>query len=159
MKKFAAISLAALALSGVANASWFLDDNDKWSEPECWYNPDCNPYDPWDPRYWAEEMDSFWNDDNDEWLYYGRPGFGGPYGPYGPPMAAPYGAPMPYGPRPPMMGPYGPRMPYGAPAPMGPPGAAGAPVPPAAGPYGAAPYGPRPMPMMPNAPRPNYGAP
>lgn len=101
MKKFAAVSLAALALAGTVNASWFGNDSDKWSDPECWYNPDCNPYDPWDPRYWAEEMDSFFNNNNDIYGPYGpMGGFGGPYGrpmmPYG---AAPYGAPpaMPYG--------------------------------------------------------------
>jgi len=50
MKKFVAVSLAALVLAGTANASFF-GDNNKYDDPECWYNPDCNPYDPWDPRY------------------------------------------------------------------------------------------------------------
>jgi len=145
MKKFAAVTLAALALAGTVNASSFFGSSDKYSDPECWYNPDCNPYDPWDPRYWMEEMDSFWSNDNNY-------GYGGPYGgyggPYGRPMG-PYGAPMmPYGGGygAPMMPYGGAPMPYGAPAPMGPQGPAAAPAP-----Y-AMPYGPRPMP----APQPQY---
>lgn len=133
MKKFAAVSIAALMFVG-APAHAFFGDSDKYSDPECWYNPDCNPYDPWDPRYWMEEMDSFWNDSND----YG-------YGGYGGPMGGPYGRPMmPYGGMPGAM-PYGaPAMPYGAPAPAAPYGMPYRPQMPA--PYAAPRPAPRPAP-------------
>lgn len=139
MKKFAALTLAAFAALGATQASaFFFDNNDKWSEPECWYNPtDCNPYDPWDPRYWMEEMDSMWSDDDD---YYG-------YGPYGMPG-------MPYGNQ---MNPYMRQMnPYGYQAPAAPQAQA-----PAAGntaPQAAAPAQPQNnMPYMPyNMPRMPY---
>ncbi len=119
MKKLTVLTLllAGLVVGANASASWFDSDNN-----ECWYNPyNCNPYDPWDPRYWFEEMEDFFNDNDD---YYG---YGGGYG-YPPryPMAPPY---MPYPMAPNMPAPYTPaapgylpRSPYAAPpAPPAPP--------------------------------------
>ena len=110
MKKFIAISVFSAFLMGAAsNASaFFWDDDDDW---KCWgpYGkiPDCNPYDEWDPRYWMEEMEQTWDDDDDYYGGYGGyRGYGAPYGGgYGAPYGGGYGAP--YG------GGYG--APYGAP--------------------------------------------
>ncbi len=116
MKKSFAMSLAAIAVmtvSSSASAFFWDDDNDY----KCWgpmgpYGPkipDCNPYDEWDPRYWMEEMEQTWDDD-DDYGYggYGMPyggGYGMPYGGgYGMPYGGGYGAPAPYGPPP---APYG----------------------------------------------------
>lgn len=145
MKKFAALTIAAFAAVASTNAMAFFDSKNKWEEPECWYNPyDCNPYDEWDPRYWMEEMESMFNDDDDY--------FGGPFGGYGMPFGG--GGPMmPYGGAPTM--PYGPRpmMPYGAPVPPAPAAPQAAPQAP-----GYAPRAPYPMPYgMP--PMPYRGAP
>lgn len=111
MKKFAITTLLAAGLAISANASAFWD-NDNY---ECWGNPyDCNPYDPWDPRYWFEEMENVFDDDD-----YGHPM---PYG-YAPgyqavPGQMPYQMPyMP--PRPPYYGPHAPR-PGMVPAPVAP---------------------------------------
>jgi len=115
MKKFAALSLAALTTLSVTNASAFWNSNDKYNEPECWYNPyDCNPYEPFDPRFYFEEMKNMFDNNNN----YG--GYGYPYGqmPYGqmPYGAAPQGQPaMPYAPRMPM--PYYPQAPMAPQAP------------------------------------------
>ena len=140
MKKFAAVTFAAVAALASTSALAFFDSKNKWEEPECWYNPqDCNPYDEWDPRYWMEEMEQMWNDDN----------YGGGYGmPYGGPMGGPMGGyGMPYG---------RPMMPYGAP--MQPPAAM--PQAPAQGAPMAPPYGMPYMPRMPyQAPRPAAPAP
>lgn len=162
MKKLAALSFAVAAslAAGSANA-FFFDSKNKWEEPECWYDPGCNPYDEWDPRYWLNEMEDMMNSDDDYPFF-------GPYGPYGPmmgpygrPPMMPYGAPMPYGPPGVAPGPmpYGPPgaapMPYGppgaAPMPYGPPPAAPTPRPPM--PYGAPGYGPKQPPAAPQ-PRP-----
>ena len=99
--------LMALGLMTAATSSYaFFWDNDDW---ECrgpfGEIPGCNPYDEWDPRYWMEEMEEMWNDDDD--YGYGRGGYGMPYGagyqqPYG------YGYPQQ---------PYGYPQPYAAPAP------------------------------------------
>ena len=72
MKKLAAISFAAVAALASTSALAFFDTKEKWEEPECWYNPhDCNPYDEWDPRYWMEEFEQMWDDDD-----YGYGGYG-----------------------------------------------------------------------------------
>ena len=101
--------LMALGLMTAATSSYaFFWDNDDW---ECMGPfgeiPGCNPYDEWDPRYWMEEMEQEFDDDDD---YYRYGGYGSPYGPppgygyggygpgpgYGPPPGyAPQPAPMP----------------------------------------------------------------
>ena len=103
MKKIIALSVfSAFIMTIATNASAFWgSDNDY----ECWgpYGkiPGCNPYDEWDPRYWMEEMEDMFDDD-DDYRYggYGMP-YGGGYGaPYGGGYGAPYGggyAPAPYG--------------------------------------------------------------
>jgi hypothetical protein len=88
MKKIIAVSVFAVFMMGaVSNVSAFWGNNNDW---ECMgpfgQIPGCNPYDEWDPRYWMEEMEDMW-DDNDD--YYGG-GYGRPYGGYG-------GYPQPYG--------------------------------------------------------------
>ena len=86
-----AISLLLAATSSYA----FFGNNNDWGGP----GGNWNPYDEWDPRYWMEEMENEWDDDDD----YGRGGYGGPYGGYG----GPYGPPPGYG------GGYGPPPGYG----------------------------------------------
>ena len=147
MKKFAALTLAAATALVSTSALAFFDSKNKWEEPECWYNPqDCNPYDEWDPRYWMEEFEQMWDDDDYGYGYGGPMGFGGPMGGYGMPYG---GAPMMPGYGQPMMPGYGqpmaPRMPM---APQGMPQAPaqGAPAP-------RMPYG------MPYQPRMPYAAP
>jgi hypothetical protein len=91
MKKLLALSVfSAFVLGATTNASAWWDSND-W---ECYgpYGkiPNCNPYDEWDPRYWMEEMEDMFDDDDEDYYRYGG-GYGGmPYG-------GGYGAPMPYG--------------------------------------------------------------
>ncbi len=119
MKKLIAVSVFTAFIMGVASnasASWWGSDDDY----ECWgpYGkiPGCNPYDEWDPRYWMEEMEDVFDDDDDYYRYggYGAPGYGysGPGPGYG------YGAPA-YGgyPQPYYQQPYGGGYPYAAPAP------------------------------------------
>lgn len=140
MKTFvrSAAALFFLLSATGAQAGWFWDDDD-W---RCWgpYGkiPGCNPYDEWDPRYWMEEMEDFFDDDD----YYG-PGYGP--APYGPPPGF-YGRPAPYGPPPG----YAPRPGF-APAPYGPPPGYAPPPPPAYGPgYGPGPrFAPPPAPQRP----------
>ncbi len=90
MKKLIAASVFSALLLGAGNASAFWGSNNDW---ECRgpYGdiPGCNPYDEWDPRYWMEEMEDMWDDD-DDYRYggYGNQGYGNPYGggygnPYG----------------------------------------------------------------------------
>ena len=78
LRFFMAISLLLAATSSFA---WF-GGND-WGG----YGGDWNPYDEWDPRYWMEEMEQEWDDD-DDYYRYGPGGYGGGYGPgyggYGP---------------------------------------------------------------------------
>jgi len=129
MKNLIAASVFSALLLGAGNASAFWGGGNDW---ECRgpYGeiPGCNPYDEWDPRYWMEEMEDMWDDD-DEYGYggYGR-GYGNPYGggygnnPYGGGYGNPYGGGYgnPYGggyaPAP---APYG-YNPYAAPAPVAP---------------------------------------
>ena len=145
MKKFAAISLAAAAALASSSAlAFFGNSDDNYGDPECWkkgyYDADeCR--DEWDPRYWMNEFEDIWDNNDDELYRYG--GFGGPM------MGGPYGGPrMPYG------GGYGaPMMPYG--------GGYGAPMMPYGGGYGA-PMAPRygaPAPVAPYGQRPPYAAP
>ncbi len=117
MKKLIAASVFSALILGAGNASAFWGGGNDW---ECRgpYGdiPDCNPYDEWDPRYWMEEMESVWDDDDDNYRGgYGSPyggGYGNPYGggygnygggygnPYGGGYGNPYGggyAPAPYG--------------------------------------------------------------
>jgi len=95
MKKVIAASVVSAFLMGLAgNASAFWGSDDDW---KCWGPmgkiPGCNPYDEWDPRYWMEEMEDIWDDDDE----YGYGGYGGGYRPggYGMPYGGGYG--MPYG--------------------------------------------------------------
>ena len=111
MKNIIAVSMFVLFLMGAASsASAFWGGDDDW---KCWGPmgevPGCNPYDEWDPRYWMEEMEDMFDDDDN----YGYGGGGGPwnngpwsnnrgYAPYGGGYNnyAPYGggyAPAPYG--------------------------------------------------------------
>lgn len=85
-------ALFALVLlsSATTSSAWFGNNNG-------WGN-NWNPYDEWDPRYWMEEMENAFDDDD----YYGGPYGGGPgygYGPYGggPGYGAPYGGGPGYG--------------------------------------------------------------
>ncbi len=121
MKKLIAISVFTAFIMGVASnasASWWGSDDDY----ECWgpYGkiPGCNPYDEWDPRYWMEEMEDMFDDD-DDYYRYGGYGYGAPAYGYGAPGYG-YGAPAPaYGgyPQPYYQQPYGGGYPYAAPAP------------------------------------------
>ncbi len=127
MKKLIAVSVFTAFIMGVASnasASWWGSDDDY----ECWgpYGkiPGCNPYDEWDPRYWMEEMEDVFDDDDDYYRYggYGAPGYGysGPGPGPGPGPGYGYGAPAPaYGgyPQPYYQQPYGGGYPYAAPAP------------------------------------------
>ena len=97
LRLFVALSLLLAASSSYA---FFGGDN--------WGGNNWNPYDEWDPRYWMEEMENEWDNDDD---YYGRgpygygggPGYGGygggpGYGGYGGgPGYGGYGGPAPYG--------------------------------------------------------------
>ena len=110
------MSVFALTMVSATGTSlaWWNGDNDYGP----WGGGDWNPYDEWDPRYWKEEMENEWDNDDDHYRrgYYGGPygGYGGPYGGYGAPYGggyAPYGgygygAPAPYG------GGYGPSRGY-----------------------------------------------
>jgi hypothetical protein len=68
------------------------------TQASAWWGGGWNPYDPWDPRYWAEEFfgGSGWGGyGGGPWGYGGRPwGYGGPWGGYGYPYYGGYG----YGP-------------------------------------------------------------
>lgn len=121
-------AIMALFLLSFATASQAWWGNNGWGN-------DWNPYDVWDPRYWIEEMDNEFGNDN----WGGGGPWGGPYGggPWGGPgyYGGPYGGPGYYG------GPYG--GPYGAPF-----GPAYGP-----GPYGPPGYAPQPAPAPAPAPR------
>jgi hypothetical protein len=93
------VSLFAVALLTAAGTSmaWWNDDDDYYGGP---WGGDWNPYDEWDPRYWMEEMEDIWDDDDDWYRYVGY-GYG-PYGGYPPYGGGYYGAPYgggyaPYG--------------------------------------------------------------
>lgn len=123
------VSTGSFAWGG-GNNNWGPFGNNGWGNNGRGNN--YNSYDEWDPRYWMEEMENTFDDDN---YYGGGPnGYGGPgpygpppgyYGPnpYGPPQGyAPNNGPRSYGPPPGYRPNYGPR-PYGPPpgyAPRGP---------------------------------------
>jgi len=134
MKKIIAVSVFSalmLGVAGSASASWFSSSSDECYGP---YGkiPNCNEYDEWDPRYWMEEMEDMFDDDDDDYRYgrgYGQPyggGYGQPYGggygqPYGGGYGQPYGggyAPQQYAPAPYYGGGYAQpqSQPYYAPA-------------------------------------------
>ena len=75
------------------------------TQASAWWGGGWNPYDPWDPRYWAEEFfgGSGWGGyGGGPWGYGGGPwGYGGPWGGYGYPYYGGYG-----------YGPYGYGVPY-----------------------------------------------
>lgn len=108
MKKPLSGVLALLLLSAASTSMAWWNDNDHGP----WGGGNWNPYDEWDPRYWMEEMENEWDDDDDYYRRgYGAPyggyyGYGAPYGGYGAPYGG-YGAP--YG------GGYAPYGGYGAP--------------------------------------------
>jgi hypothetical protein len=128
LRLFIAVSILLAATNSFA---WFFDDDDWECMGPFGKIPGCNPYDEWDPRYWMEEMEQEFDDDDDYYRYgpYGGygPGYGyGSYGPYGyAPYGPGYGGYAPYG-----YAPYGPGYGY---APYGPG-------------YGYAPYGYAPAP-------------
>jgi len=142
MKAIFRLALAiSLLLAATSSYAWFGNNNR-------WGGGDWNPYDEWDPRYWMEEMENEWDDDDD---YYG-PGYGGygpGYGGYGPGYGGygpGYGGYGPgYGGYGPGYGGYGPGYGYGP----GPgyggygPGYAPAPAPYAAPPQQTAPAQPQ----------------
>jgi len=130
IRLFMAISLLLAATSSYA----FFGGND-WDD---WGGRNWNPYDEWDPRYWMEEMEQEWDDDDD---YY-RGGYGPGYG-YGPGPGYGYGPGPGYG-----YGGYGPGPGYGY---GGGPGYG----------QGYAPYGYAPAPQQQYAPAPQqqYDAP
>ncbi|MCP5438221.1 MAG: sulfur globule protein CV1 [Chromatiaceae bacterium] len=70
------------------------------SQASAWWGGGWNPYDPWDPRYWAEEFfgGSGWGGyGGGPWGYGGGPwGYGGPWGGYGYPYYGGYGYGVPY---------------------------------------------------------------
>lgn len=91
MKKIFGISLGALLLAASLSANAWWGGN-SWGNNGYW---DDNDWPVFTPMYWMEEMFDVWDDDYD---YYGGPGYGygAPYGGYryGSPYAAPYGAPV-----------------------------------------------------------------
>lgn len=96
--------LAVAFLTVASSASAFWGSNNHW-------NGFGNPYDEWDPRYWAEEMEDFFNDND-----YGPRGFAPYGGGYG---YAPYQnqfAPQAYGPYGYAQPPQATQAPYGYPA-------------------------------------------
>jgi len=113
MKAILRLAMAfGLSMAATSSYAWFWDNNDWECMGPFGEIPGCNPYDEWDPRYWMEEMDQEFNDDDDYYRYGPGYGYGGPYGGYGP-----YGPPPGYG-----YGGYGPGygyapQPYAAPAP------------------------------------------
>ena len=54
LRLFMAISLL---LAATGSYAFFGNDNN-------WGGGNWNPYDEWDPRYWMEEMENEWDDDN-----------------------------------------------------------------------------------------------
>jgi predicted ribosomally synthesized peptide with SipW-like signal peptide len=103
MKAILKLTVAlGVLLFATSSYAWFNDDD--WDD---WGGGNWNPYDEWDPRYWMEEMENEWDDDDD---YYRRGpyGYGGPYGGYGP-----YGPGYGYGGYGPGYGGYGGYAPYG----------------------------------------------
>lgn len=92
----------SLLLAATSSYAWFGNNNNNnnwgpWGGNNNNWGPwggnnNYNPYDEWDPRYWMEEMENAFDDDND---YYG-PGYG--YGPYGMPQGGYYNGSGPYGP-------------------------------------------------------------
>ena len=113
MKTILRLTVAvSLMLAATSSYAWF-GNNNGWGNGNDW-----NPYDEWDPRYWMEEMENVFDDDDYYGPYGGGPGYGGYGGPYGggpgyggyggPYGGGPYGAP--YG------GGYG-GGPYGGPGP------------------------------------------
>ena len=98
MKAILRLSMVVSLLLAATNSyAWFFDDDDWKCRGPFGNIPGCNPYDEWDPRYWMEEMEQAFDDDDDYYRY-------GPYGgydPYGPGYggyAPGYGGYSPYGP-------------------------------------------------------------
>jgi hypothetical protein len=99
MKKMisSVMAVALMTAAGTSMAWWDSDDDYGYGGP---WGGDWNPYDEWDPRYWMEEMEQEFDDD-DDWRRYGGYGYG-PYGgggyPYGGGYGNPYGGGYaPYG--------------------------------------------------------------
>ncbi len=89
-----------LTLGSIVSANAFWNDWDRGWRGGPWgggpwgsYGYDWNPYDVWDPRYWAEEFENVFDDDWWGNNYYSRP-YGG-YG-YGYPYQGGYGYGYPY---------------------------------------------------------------
>jgi hypothetical protein len=118
MKAILRLAMAfGLSMAATSSYAWFWDNNDWECMGPFGEIPGCNPYDEWDPRYWMEEMDQEFNDDDDYYRY--GPGYGYAPQPYAAPapgtnqapqqqQAVPQQqAPQPYGPPPGYYGPYG----------------------------------------------------
>ena len=74
--------LLSLLLMGMLTNTHAFWNNNNWNNGwnNGWSN-NWNPYDVWDPRYWAEEMEDMF--DNDDWWgngnnYYQYPNYGMP---------------------------------------------------------------------------------
>ncbi len=131
MKTLLRVALAmSMMLAATSSFAWGGGNNNWGPFGNNGWDNNYNPYDEWDPRYWMEEMENTFDDNNNYGpgpYGYGGPGSYGPppgyYGqnPYGPPPG--YRAPRPYGPPPgyaPNNGPrsYGPPPGYGPRGPM-----------------------------------------
>ncbi|MCK5395305.1 MAG: hypothetical protein KAJ32_04895, partial [Gammaproteobacteria bacterium] len=65
------VMAVSLLLAATSSYAWFGNNNNNSWGPWGGGN-NYNPYDEWDPRYWMEEMEQAFDDDD----YYGGPGYG-----------------------------------------------------------------------------------
>ena len=96
------IMAVSILLAASSSYAWFGNDNgnnNSWGPfgGNSWGN-NYNPYDEWDPRYWMEEMENAF--DNDDGYYGPPPGYYGGRSPYGPPPGYYNNCPRSYGPPP-----------------------------------------------------------
>ena len=77
MNKMISVAVFAalmLGLTSNASASWWGSSSNECHGP---YGkiPNCNEYDEWDPRYWMEEMEDMFSNDDDDNYYRGGYGY------------------------------------------------------------------------------------
>jgi len=111
------IAMTSISMTTTAQANWFgSGNNGEWKMGP--YGPywDESDWPEWTPMYWMEEFMDSWDDNNDNWNYYGN--YGAPYGggynmnPYGyMPPAGGYNYPVPPATVPPVTTPVVPSMP------------------------------------------------